>query len=241
MILTPEQVLARSPDFQRKLIRALAIVTQALHVARRPYVAFSGGKDSMAVTALVHQVDPFVPLIWSDDELEYPETVELMTSLRALAGPQLVITLGHAEHAGWFRPWADAPFWREPFAGSLRIEQPVEDWSVAAGYDCVFLGTRREENRRRDAWLLRAGHTYRMHGQTRCCPIEDWSADEVWALMAHWDLPHNAVYDRLAEIGVPRKLQRVGPLPLAFRRHLEAGWPELLARLETRYGRRWGE
>ncbi len=37
------------------------------------YVAFSGGKDSLAVLHLTRQVDPAVPVAWFDSGLEYPE------------------------------------------------------------------------------------------------------------------------------------------------------------------------
>ena len=37
------------------------------------YVAFSGGKDSTVLAHLVHQVDPTVPLVFSNTGLEYME------------------------------------------------------------------------------------------------------------------------------------------------------------------------
>ena len=41
------------------------------------------------------------------------------------------------------------------------------------------------------------------------------------------------------EAGIDARRQRVGPLPLVPRATLEACWPELLPRLEARYGPRW--
>lgn len=232
---------AESRAFQDRLISALAAVTRALQRSRRPYIAFSGGKDSLAVTAIVHAVAPEVPLVWSDDELEYPESVAYIDALRAVAGPQLTITLGWAEHAGWFRPWTERPYWREPFEGAIAVDGPVDDWQADLGYDLTFLGLRMEENRRRRDWLIQTGPIYASRQGTlrRCCPLWDWTADDVWALIAAWGLPYNRVYDRLEALGVPRRSQRVGPLPLARRNDLEAGWPDLLARLEARYGPRW--
>ena len=63
----------------------------------------------------------------------------------------------------------------------------------------------------------------------------------MWALIAGWGLAYSAAYDVMERIGIPRRRQRVGPLPLAPRSQLEAGWPDVLARLETRYQRRWTE
>jgi 3'-phosphoadenosine 5'-phosphosulfate sulfotransferase (PAPS reductase)/FAD synthetase len=232
---------AQSAVFQSKLIAALALVQHALSQCERPYIAFSSGKDSVALTALVHRLNPDVPLVWSDDELELPETVTYMDALRQLAGPQLTITHGVARHAGWFDPWTQRPFWRAPLTGTRRVDQDVDDWQAGRGYDLTFTGLRMDENRRRRAWLAHAGPLYRVRAGTgqRCTPLWEWSADDVWALIAVWGLAYNPAYDRMEALHIPRHAQRIGPLPLARRAHLADGWPALLAQLEARYGPRW--
>jgi 3'-phosphoadenosine 5'-phosphosulfate sulfotransferase (PAPS reductase)/FAD synthetase len=230
-----------SPGFQAKLVASLAAVTVALQQARRPYVAFSGGKDSLATMALATRLRDDIMLHWSDDELEYPEVLDYMAMMQEVAGPQLRITRGFSTHAGWFTPWTDRPFWREPLPGTINIGMRVEDWTEQQGYDLVLLGTRMEESRQRRNWLTQVGPIYRVAGyrQRRCCPLWDWTADDVWALIAGWRLPYCAAYDVYERIGVPRHRQRIGPLPLAPRQYLEDGWPDILTRLEARYGPRW--
>lgn len=241
MIGEAERVAFQSARFQTKLFAALAIVDVAIRTANRPYVAVSGGKDSLVVMALALMVSPDIPLLWSDDELEYPETVSYMTMMRDLAGDQLRVTLGWAEHAGWFRPWRDKPFWRDPLPGTVRVNRDVDDWMGGQGYDLTLLGTRMSESSKRRDWLVSAGHTYRVKGGTgrRCCPIWDWSEDDVWLFIAGKRLPYNTAYDRLDAIGISRERQRIGPLPLSSRDILSEGWPDLLPRLEARYGKRW--
>jgi len=237
-----ERILFGSKRFRdERLFLALVAIREALRRSRKPYIAFSGGKDSVAVTALVHMIAPDVPLLWSDDELEYPELVSYMAAMRAVAGPQLTITLGWTRHAGWFDPWRDLPFWREPFERTVRVEMDVDEYQAVNGYDLTFLGLRMGENRRRRSWLSQVGAIYPSKTGTgrRCCPIWDWSADDVWALIAGWELPYCSAYDRYDAIHVPRHAQRIGPLPLARRAQLEEGWPELLAGLEARDGGHW--
>lgn len=243
MIGVLEERHFQSERFKAKLYRSLAIVQSALRRNKRPYIAFSSGKDSVAVTALVHTIAPDVQLVWSDDELEYPETVSYMADLRIVAGPQLTIATSYTTHAGWFRAWTDKPFWRTPFEGSLVLKERNREWMARLGFDLTFTGLRMGESKKRAAHLLNRGYIYRVGGgkgaYTRCCPLWDWTADDVWALIAGWRLPYNGAYDVMDAAGISRERQRVGPLPLTPRSILVECWPDLLGGLEKRYGKRW--
>lgn len=236
----------QSERFRRRLDSALAIVGQALRQSSRPYVAFSLGKDSCAVSALVHALAPEAELVWGDDELELPETVEFAARVKALAGDQFAILAGWSCHAGWFYPWRQRPFFREPLPEAewtVRSEEDWMRWQKERGHDLVFLGLRGNENRRRRDWFLSVGPIYPAKStcRWRCAPLWDWTEDDVWALIYGWKLAYNPAYDVMEAAGIHRRNQRVGPLPLAPRRHLEAAYPDLLARLEERYARRWSE
>lgn len=230
----------RQPYFQGKVDRTRALIAKALSAMQRPYVAFSGGKDSLVCLALVLEQRPTITVIWSDDELEHQETVEYIRRLAVEWPFELVICAGWAEHAGWFRPWRDRPFWRDQLPGTVHVGEMLQTWGPRQGYDGTFLGLRRAENARRKTYLGARGALHRCRdGTWRCNPLSGWTGDEVWAAIAGLGLPYNPVYDRLAQIGVPRDRQRIGPLPLAEGWHLRLGWPDLYRRLIARYGQRW--
>lgn len=225
---------------QRRVDRARAEIAEALHVIPHPYLAFSGGKDSLVTLALVREQRPHIPVIWSDDELEYPEQPAYVAGLAALWGLNLTVTLGHARHGGWFDPWQQEPYWREPLPGALRVNENLETWAPRQGYGGTILGLRRQESAKRRTYMRARGTLHdTVATGWRCNPIADWSVDDVWALIAGWDLPYNPVYDRLAAAGVPRPQQRVGPLPLTPGWILQAAYPQLLHDLVARYGPHW--
>ena len=230
----------RLPSFQRKLERARALIADALRHSEHPYVAFSGGKDSLLVLALAAAERPGIVAVWSDDELEYADQPTYIPNVCEQLGATLLVTLGYTTHGGWFTPWSDRPYWREPHPDALHIGQRVETWMARQGYDCAFVGLRKSESTSRTAYLSAKGRLYRQrNGMWQCNPLAGWSTDEVWAAIAGLGLPYNPVYDRLAAIGVERELQRVGPLPLAPGWILQRGWPEMYRDLVARYGQRW--
>ena len=119
---------AATPRLRECVPTAIARIESMVETCEAPYIAFSGGKDSAVVMALCESVGLSIPVVWSDDELEYPETITLMDALNEIArydpdASPFTILKGEAEHAGWFRPWQDATAeWR---AAPARDAHPV--------------------------------------------------------------------------------------------------------------------
>lgn len=236
-----------APGFSDIIALARARIALSLAASEKRYVAFSAGKDSTAVMALALSVQDDITIMWSDDELEMPESLDTIEVLRKLAGDQLVIVQQSVSvHAGWFVPWTDRPYWRDPFPGSRRSHAlDAAGYMAGQGYDLTILGTRAEESRKRRDWLVgqHAGNgtvAYTVSdGTQRCNPIWDWTVEDVWALIIGWRIPYNAAYDRMHALGVEVRRQRVGPLPLVPRDTLAGVWPDMYDRLVARYGQRW--
>ena len=216
--------LVRGAAFQRLLARTQRIIDAMLDVSRTPYVAFSAGKDSSVLLALVRAARPDVIAIYTDDEWRLPETDELLAAtpnLRRVARP--------VAHTEWFTAHADGP------PADAEWLEDVPAWGRGLGYDGAFVGLRAEESRARRVLLHSRGPLFwnaRRHSW-QCCPLRDWTTQDIWAYIQAWDVPYNRAYDVLAQLGVPITAQRIGPLAvervpgrgqLAI---LRQGWPEL--------------
>ena len=226
---------------------ALAIIRQSLTRVSRPYIAFSGGKDSLVVAHLVSRADASVPLVYCDDELLYPEHVEYIDEVKPRMGDRLRIVQGGGLHGQWFRPWkAGVEWWRMPHREMEKLpwvsERDVSPGELAhqLGYNTVFLGLRRGESIRRAGILAASTGLDKLNGVWYANPIIEWSDSDVWDYIGGHGLAYCAVYDRLAEIGVPGHHARLGPLPAVHDgKILWRGWPDLYIDLIRRYGLRW--
>jgi phosphoadenosine phosphosulfate reductase len=227
---------ARTRPFRQRVDRAIGEIETALELGRRWYVAFSGGKDSLVVLDLARLVRPGITAIWADDELIHPGEEEFVLSF-----PELQVVQGWARHAGWFDPWREEPFWREPLPQMRWIGQEMEPWSLTAGYDGCLVGIRAAEARHRRIATRRFGGLFQaVDGQWRAWPLRRWSDADIWAYIGDRGLHYHPAYDVYARLGMPRETWRVGPLPLSDAWVLRQGWPGLMERLEARYGRQWG-
>jgi len=183
---------AETEEFKRKVESAKRVIRQALSIARKPYVAVSGGKDSLTVLHLVLQEKRDIDVWhWDHGRWLMPRGVEreIVRALRGVCKPeQLVIESSKSldeEEARW-----DYKRWYRAFYGKLnRIAKE-------RGWDLCFLGIRAEESHRR-----RVKYDFFVRGEiTICCPIFDWSWRDVWAYVFANKLPYPKVYDKLAEL-----------------------------------------
>lgn len=220
---------ARLLTFRRALAEARRIVARAFDTEPSWYVAFSGGKDSTCVLALVREKEPATPAVISQPEWILPETAAYLDRVENLHR-----TASGSDHAtGW------APNWESPEDVPQQFTWLGEKGAVERNYgrpeQGVFLGLRQDESRTRRVHLRKLGPLFFNHtnGVWQCNPLSRWSVMDVWAYIWSVGLDYNRAYDRMEEIGVPLEQQRIGPLAveralgygqLAI---LKRGWPDL--------------
>ena len=73
----------------------------------------------------------------------------------------------------------------------------LKHWTTENGYDGNFIGMRRDESNKRKWLFQKRGALYFAKSRHAyvCCPIEKWSARDVWAYTVAHKLPYNRIYD----------------------------------------------
>ena len=239
-----------SDNARIRIERARAEIAEYLNRASRPYIAYSGGKDSQAAAHLAHSVRPDIPLVYSDDEFILADYAAHMDAERRRWGDRLLHVQGATLHAGWHIPWSDEPFWRPRPPDMIPMPLQRLDWARELrriyGFDGVILGVRAAESLRRAEYLGVDGgkrnRNRRRHGFAECDPIAGWSDEQVWAYIREHEIPYCRVYDRQEEAGVALHKRRLGPMAWTLfiaPKFVWTAYPDEYVKAVARYGPRW--
>lgn len=200
----------KSKAFRLRLEKSKEIISQALSRLALPYVAFSGGKDSSVLLHLVREQSPNTRAIFIDDEWNLPETIDLIQ--RTNNCDRVAMTIPHTE---WFTSFAqpkelpDGVIWSD-----ASPRENIVAYAREQGHDGAFIGLRAEESAKRRIMLRTNGVFYfaKNHEMWQAYPLAWWTWRDVWAYILSKGVDYNKAYDKLEEMGIEPKNQRVGPL-----------------------------
>lgn len=194
-----DKLYARLPVFARRVNRAKEIIREGLQASSRPYVAFSGGKDSEVVLHLVIQEKPDIPVVWFHQGAEFPDTEDIVKRLAKEWNLNLHIEhvkpdlLDLLEEYGAYGTQVRSEYKNGDIARRL-IYEPAARLAKENEFDGVFMGLRREESRGRS--YVKPCRLVKYDGLWHINPLYGWKKEDVWAYLTVNELPYNAVYDK---------------------------------------------
>jgi 3'-phosphoadenosine 5'-phosphosulfate sulfotransferase (PAPS reductase)/FAD synthetase len=183
---------SNTDEYEKKVIEANKIIKDCFNQFKNPYLAFSGGKDSVAMLHLVLQIMPDIP-VWLWDHGPYLIPRSMQNEIEENAKNQgvkiknlFVRTSGQLNNpdARW-----DYMRWYRTFFSNLSTLIDTKKW------DCVFLGIRREESGARKI-RARDPFNYTIDRKIpQCYPLHEWTWRDVWACIISNNLPYLSHYD----------------------------------------------
>ncbi len=182
---------AGTEEHQEKVREAKNIIKAALAHHKKPYVAFSGGKDSTCVLHLVLQQYPDVLVLhWDYGPYYIPRWLEEEFIDNAKKMGAKNIRVETSEEYSRLGRNAINVLGQEYIAGlipSLKQE----------GYDLSFVGLRKQESVKRK---LRITNKSDLSEVSECWPVQNWSWQDVWAYIFSNVIPYASVYDVYAPV-----------------------------------------
>lgn len=179
---------------------AIYIIREVVAEARNPVMLFSAGKDStvmahLAIRAFYPSKPPF-PLLHVDSTWEFRSLINFRDAFARQNGFKLIAYANEEGRAAGFNPFDHG----DRYTTIMRTE-PLKAALDAGGYDIIFGGARRDEEKSRakerivsirnaaHAWEPRAQRPepWRLYnarlakGQTaRVFPLSNWTEADIW-------------------------------------------------------------
>lgn len=201
-------------------------------------VSISGGKDSTVVMELSLEVARelgMLPLdcIMRDEEIMYPGTFEYLERVKdrpeinlhwVIAGQPIINAYNRFMPYFWvFDPAAQDRWIRTPPAwGTWIPEQSIDGMTTTTRFPVepgkrlvATIGLRAQESLTRLSRISATEGAMTKHptayGAYTFAPIYDWSDDDVWRYIREFKLDYNTAYNKLFQVGVPRRSLRIAP------------------------------
>lgn len=178
----------KTGQFKRNITTAKSTIQKALKSYNKPYIAYSGGKDSVCMVHLILKYDPSILVHhWDYGMNLMPREFELeiINIAHKLGVTNIDLRTSGRYEFGYEKEWYKI------FFGFIAPEYKKK------GHDCAFIGLRKEESLKRKRRILQKKDLTDM---PEVWPLENWSWLDVWAYIVSNDLPYHSAYDLYAPI-----------------------------------------
>jgi len=193
----------------------IEIIREAVAGARRPVMLYSIGKDSSVMLHLArkafHPAKPPFPLLHVDTTWKFRDMYAHRARMAKESGMQLIVHTNPEGLAAGINPFAHGSSYYTDVMKTVALKQALD----AGGYDVVFGGARRDEERSRAKeriFSVRApGHrwdprsqrpelwnlynTRLREGETlRVFPLSNWTEHDIWEYIGAEEIPIVPLY-----------------------------------------------
>lgn len=225
-------------SFKQRREQAVRVAEREISRSKQPYVAVSGGKDSVAVLAVAAEAARKLGreiIAWSHvSDASFPGTEETIAEACKIVGVEAHFDRSPVSAFDVFGHAGIKKYGKEGF-----FFDAIRAW-LGSGYDLAFTGVRAAESRRR---MIAA----RIHGEAyntsvpaphrKCEPLAWWTIEDVAAAIHYYGMPIHPIYDKRCLTHVPIRLGYVTAADWAADQapFLRTNYPEQFRRLAEVY------
>ena len=158
---------------------------------------------------MLSEIAPRTPVLTLDTGLLFPETYQLMDTLEAQLGLNLIRVRAAQSVSEQAATHGDQLWARDPDqCCNLRKVVPLDQALV--GYGAWITGLRRDQSDGRQSTPIVSWD--KRYQRVKLCPFATWSEDMIWTYIQAYELPYNALHDQqYVSIGCLPCTQPVAP------------------------------
>lgn len=180
---------------KKRELPTLAIIEKFLATCNKPYLAWSGGKDSTLMLWLALKLKPDIKVIYFDADSCLPDGKEYMSKLvndwtLNFENVSVEPILDTLKKYGLDNKGLDAATMES------TVYKPCRELQKQ-GYDGALVGVRAQENRGRRMAVYKHGACFeKTDGMILCWPMGYWTLAEIWAYFDYYRIPYHPAYDK---------------------------------------------
>jgi 3'-phosphoadenosine 5'-phosphosulfate sulfotransferase (PAPS reductase)/FAD synthetase len=227
-----------SNQYKEAESKAIYWAKKAFNQCEKPYLALSGGKDSVALLAIVEQAAKQLNrnyVLWSHiSDASFPGTIETINEAAKIVNRELFVWQPEFSAFDVVGKQSKVKFGKKGyFFSSIAY--------FAKDYDLVFTGTRAKESKRRNDAYKFNGHIFTTKVPSkiiRCDAIAHFSIEDVAACISKYNMPIHPIYEKRALSNMPLRLGYITSIDLMDRDtviFIKTNYPKEFLKLQNAY------
>jgi len=224
-------------------------------------VAFSGGRDSVALALIARSLRPKIPMVYVDTGLADPQ---LLTFIRRFGGRSLTYIRNPVDPTTTWRRVPSIPIGAKVSSQAYRRDnpelrigpsrccqehkaKPMDKWIAAKAFKALIVGGRGDDSTRHRFKLMTGEAFYaKAKGYVLSYPLLAWQQQDTLAFLASHYPKYPLMYARNEELGCrccavnlarwPNQLQKLRRADPAYHRRVIVDWGFGIEILKIKYG-----
>lgn len=188
---------AKTIEFVTKVSKSHDIIKDALRHMKKPYLSFSGGKDSTVMLHMVLKHKPDIPVIYWDANASYPDTEHFINKIVKERNLNFIRRRTESMFSVFHKYGITHPQIENKTMMST-VYEPIKKLIEDYGFDGVFVGLRSQESKGRRKLIKSRGCLFYNKSQKvmECLPVAQFTVEDIWAYITANDLKYNTIYDK---------------------------------------------
>lgn len=234
------EIAVRTNAYKRARDKAIENAIRAFQCCSKPYLAISGGKDSVAMAGIVDEAARRMGrdfVLWGHvSDASFPGTEETILQTGERLNRQVILDRSPVSAFDVVGQQSARQFGKKGF-----FFEAIARFVRTGGYDLAFVGVRAAESARRKTAARVHGDLFHSTVPANCLrshPILWFSVEHVAAALVEYDLPIHPIYEKVAVNDRNIRLGYVTALDLVHRGtvvFLRVNYPELYRKLVDAY------
>jgi len=234
------EIAVHTNTYKRARDKAIENAMAAFRISKKPYLAISGGKDSVAMAGIVNEAAKSIGrdyILWCHvSDASYPGTEETVIATGERLNRQVILDRSPVSAFDVVGQQSAKQFGKKGY-----FFEAIARFVRTGGYDLAFVGVRAAESARRKKAARVHGELFHSNIPTACWrshPILWFHVEHVAAALIEFDLPIHPIYEKIAVNNESIRLGYITALDLVHRGtvvFLRVNYPELYQKLITAY------